>query len=121
MSSRYYERLLTNGIRVFEYQPRFLHAKVLLCDDWLSIGSCNADRWNYRWNLEANQEIRDPELISRTASLFEADFACCREFDNELWRSRSWYRRLRENLSGYVMNLLQWFSSLKRHRRGPGE
>ena len=121
MSSRYYERLLTNGIRVFEYLPRFLHAKVLLCDDWLSIGSCNADRWNYRWNLEANQEIRDPELISRTASLFEADFACCREFDNELWRSRSWYRRLRENLSGYVMNLLQWFSSLKRHRRGPGE
>ena len=119
MSSRYYERLMRNGIRVFEYQPRFLHAKVLLCDDWLSIGSCNADRWNYRWNLEANQELKDPVLIRKMARLFEADFAHCEEFDYELWRRRPWYRKLREDLWGQVVNLLQWFSNLKRHHRGP--
>jgi phosphatidylserine/phosphatidylglycerophosphate/cardiolipin synthase-like enzyme len=121
MSSRYYERLMRNGIRVFEYQPRFLHAKVLLCDDWLSIGSCNADRWNYRWNLEANQEVKDPVLISKMARLFEADFAHCEEFDYELWRRRPWYQKLREDLWGQVVNLLQWFSSLKRHHRGPDD
>lgn len=121
MSSRYYERLMRNRIRIFEYQPRFLHAKVLLCDEWLSIGSCNVDRWTYRWNLEANQELKDPTLIRKMESLFEADFACCEEFDYELWRSRPWYRRLREDWWGWVVNLLQWFSSLKRHRRGPGD
>lgn len=119
MSSRYYERLMKNGIRVFEYQPRFLHAKVLLCDDWLSIGSCNADRWNYRWNLEANQEVKDPLLISKMTRLFEADFAHCEEYDYELWRRRPWHRKLLEDLWGQVVNLLQWFSSLKRHHRGP--
>ncbi len=121
MSTRYYERLLRNGIRVFEYQPRFLHAKVLLCDSWLSIGSCNVDRWNYRWNLEANQEIKDPGLTSRIETMFETDFACCREFDYELWRDRPRAQRLREALWGRVMSLLQWFSNLKRHRRGPGD
>ena len=119
MSRRYYEKMMANGIRVFEYQPRFLHAKVLLCDDWLSIGSCNADRWNYRWNLEANQELKAPELVARMAALFEADFAYCQEFDYLLWRGRPWSRRLREGLWGRVVNLLQWFSSLQRHRRGP--
>jgi phosphatidylserine/phosphatidylglycerophosphate/cardiolipin synthase-like enzyme len=121
ISSRFYERLMRNRIRVFEYQPRFLHTKVLLCDGWLSTGSCNADRWNYRWNLEANQELRDPDLIRKTKALFEADFGYCREFDYELWRGRPWYRKLRENLWGWVESLLQWFSSLKRHRRGPGD
>ena len=119
MSSGYYERLMRNGIRVFEYQPRFLHAKVLLCDEWLSIGSCNADRWNYRWNLEANQELKDPVMIRKMASLFENDFAYCQEFDYELWRGRPWSRRLKEELWRRVVNLLQWFSSMKRHRRGP--
>ena len=121
MSSCYYEKMMGNGIRVFEYQPRFLHAKVLLCDDWLSIGSSNADRWNYRWNLEANQEMKDPELTRAMAALFEADFAYCQEFDYQLWRRRPWSRRLREDLWGRVVNLLQWFSSLKRHRRGPSD
>ncbi len=119
MSSRYYEKMLFNGIRVFEYQPRFLHAKVLLCDNWVSIGSCNADRWNYHWNLEANQELRDPVLITRLQALFEADFAYCREFDYHRWRTRPRRHRLREDLLGQVMKLLQWFSTLKRHRRGP--
>ncbi len=119
MSSRYYESLMRNGIRVFEYQPRFLHAKVLLCDNWVSIGSCNADRWNYHWNLEANQELRDPELIGRMQALFEADFAYCREFDYQLWRARPRLQRLREDLLGQLMRLMQWFSTLKRHRRGP--
>ncbi len=119
MSSRYYEKMLFNGIRVFEYQPRFLHAKVLLCDDWVSIGSCNADRWNYHWNLEANQELKDPELIARMQALFEADFAFCREFDYHQWRTRPRLQRLREDLLGRLMKLVQWFSTLKRHRRGP--
>jgi len=121
MSSRYYEKMMRNGIRVFEYQPRFLHAKVLLCDNWLSIGSCNADRWNYRWNLEANQELKDPDLVSQIVALFEADFEYCQEFDYEQWRGRPRLRRLFEDLLGRVVKLLQWFSSLKRHRHGPEE
>ena len=120
MSSRYYEGMMRNGIRVFEYQPRFLHAKVLLCDNWLSIGSYNADRWNYRWNLEANQELTDPTLTREITELFETDFAFCREFDYHAWRQRPWYHRWWEDVLGRLMNLVQWFSSLKRHRRGPG-
>ena len=66
-SHRYYGRLLKGGLRIFEYRPRFFHAKTVLCDDWASIGSCNFDRWNLQWNLEANQEISDAEMAHAVA------------------------------------------------------
>ena len=96
IGSGYYERLLRDGVRIFEYQPRFIHAKVLLCDRWLSIGSSNADRWNYRWNLEANQELREGPLPEKIQGLFEDNFLHSAEFDYAHWRRRSWWRRMRE-------------------------
>jgi len=54
---RHYGELIAAGVKIFEYQRSFLHAKCYLCDEWISMGSFNLDHWTYRWNLEANQEI----------------------------------------------------------------
>ncbi|MEW6520567.1 MAG: phosphatidylserine/phosphatidylglycerophosphate/cardiolipin synthase family protein [Thermodesulfobacteriota bacterium] len=72
---RFYWRLLLSGVRIFEYQPRFLHYKAVLCDNWVSLGSSNFDRWNLRWNHEANQEILDAEFAGRFAGMFAEDCA----------------------------------------------
>ena len=56
----FYARLLSSGVVIYEYQPSFLHTKLVLCDGWASIGSSNLDRWGVLWNLEANQEIESP-------------------------------------------------------------
>ena len=93
---RYYRRLLNNGVRIFEYQPRFLHAKTVLCDDWVAIGSSNYDRWNLQWNLEATQEIHDQDLAARVEQIFEQDFLHCREYTYEDWCHRNWRLRLME-------------------------
>ncbi len=58
----FYGRLLANGIVIYEYQQRFLHGKLVLCDGWASIGSSNLDRWGALWNLDANQEIDSPDF-----------------------------------------------------------
>ncbi len=98
ISHRLYGRLMKNGVRIFEYQPRFYHAKSVLCDDWAAIGSSNFDRWNLRWNLEANQEIDDPVFAGQVKQMFEQDFSSSVEYTIEKWEQHSWYRRL-----------LQWF------------
>ena len=98
ISHRLYGRLMKNGVRIFEYQPRFMHAKSVLCDDWVAIGSSNFDRWNLRWNLEANQEIKDEVLATQVKEMFEQDFSNSVEYSYEQWRRRSWIKRL-----------LQWF------------
>ena len=92
-SRRYYGRLLRNGVRIYEYLPRFFHTKTVLCDDWITIGSSNHDRWNLQWNLEANQEIEDPRLASTATAMFMNDFANSHEVTSEEWRHRSWRSR----------------------------
>jgi cardiolipin synthase len=110
---RFYARLLRAGARIFEYQPRFLHAKTILCDDWVSIGSSNLDRWNLRWNLEANQEVDDAGFAATVQAMFEEDFRHCVECRHEEWRRRPWYQRLRERFWGRVD---MWLESLGRRK-----
>lgn len=104
---RFYGRLLRHGVRIYEYQPRFLHAKSVLCDDWVSIGSSNLDRWNLRWNLEANQEVDDAGFATQVQAMFERDFADSLEIRYHEWHRRGLRERLREHLWGRVDMLLE--------------
>jgi cardiolipin synthase A/B len=87
--------LLDKGVRIYEYQPRFLHAKLVLCDDWVSIGSCNVDRWNFLWNLDANQEVEDANFSSQIVAMFEQDFLNSEEVLCHEWRTRSFLARIK--------------------------
>lgn len=99
---RYYKQLLHHGVRLYEYQPRFIHAKIILVDDWVSIGSCNLDHWNQRWNLEANQEVLDARFAQRVRGFFEACFPESEEQDLRAWFRPLWYRRLLAYVWGRV-------------------
>lgn len=107
---RYYPRLLRSGVRIFEYQPRFLHLKAVVVDEWVSIGSCNFDHWTLRFNLEANLEAHDPQLTAALEASFVADFAQSREIDLDDWRARPLPMRISQRLWGWldrvVVNLL---------------
>ena len=106
-SRGYYTRLLRQGVRIFEYQPRFLHAKILLCDTWVSIGSSNLDRWNQHWNLDANQEVDDPRFATRIEALFLKNFSQSIEISFQDWVIRSRWQRLREWFWGRFVHLLE--------------
>jgi len=101
-SRRFYAPMLRSGVTIYEYQPAMLHGKVILCDDWVSVGSSNLDRWSLRWNLEANQEIADTRCADEVAALFERDFAASRVISRRHWRERAWLDRLRENIAGAI-------------------
>jgi cardiolipin synthase A/B len=97
---RFYGKMLSSGVRIFEYQPQMLHAKMILCDDWVSVGSSNLDRWSLRWNLEANQEVADARFADSAAGLFERDCGASRAISRRYWRQRAWLDRLRESIAG---------------------
>ncbi len=103
---RFYGKLLRNGVRIFEYQPRVLHGKMTVCDDWVSIGSSNLDRWSFRWNLEANQEIDSPAFAGLAAGIFESDCGESEELDRHRWRRRAALDRLRESIAGALDRVL---------------
>lgn len=102
----YYSKLLKSNIRILEYQPVFMHAKAILCDQWVSIGSSNLDRWNLRWNLDANQEVNDKKFAEEISNWFEHNFAQSLEVDYLAWQQRNWWQRTSEWLSSRLVVLL---------------
>jgi cardiolipin synthase A/B len=110
-SRRYYARLLRSGVRIFEYQPCFIHAKLALCDDWLSLGSTNFDSWNLRWNLDANQEIGNLDFAAQVRHQLERDFAASDELHYDTWLQRPLYLRCLEWING---RLDRWLAGLRR-------
>lgn len=105
---RYYSQLLRNGIRIFEYQPRFIHSKLVICDDWVSIGSSNLDRWNQFWNLDANLAIDDGPFLNEVLGLFEHDLAASEQIEFLNWQQRPWQQRLLERWAGINVHIIQW-------------
>jgi cardiolipin synthase len=106
-SRGYYTRLLRQGVRIFEYQPRFLHAKIQLCDNWVSIGSSNLDRWNQHWNLDANQEVDDSHFATKVEALLTKNFSQSVEIHFQDWVIRPRWQRLREWFWGRCVHLLE--------------
>ncbi|QJQ96785.1 MULTISPECIES: phosphatidylserine/phosphatidylglycerophosphate/cardiolipin synthase family protein [Halomonadaceae] len=107
---RFYGRLLRAGVRIFEFQPSFIHAKFSLADNWCTLGSCNFDHWSLHWNLEANQEVDDARFAKEVAALFERNFAASREILPKEWARRPRLHRLREWLFG---TLDSWLTRLR--------
>lgn len=76
--STLYDRLLRDGIEIWEYMARPVHAKVAVMDDaWATVGSSNLDPFSLSLNLEANLFVRDEsfanDLRSRIKRLLDED------------------------------------------------
>ncbi|WP_022962841.1 phospholipase D-like domain-containing protein [Halopseudomonas pelagia] len=107
---RFYSRLLKAGVRIYEYQPRFLHLKTALVDDWVSLGSCNFDHWTLHWNLEANHQAVDVDLNREVTASFETDFTQSKEWTLAQWRELPWPHRLKIRVWGQINRLVMlWF------------
>lgn len=91
-----YTRLLKNNVHIFEYLPRFTHAKAILCDDWVCLGSSNFDLWNQKFNLELNIEVRSKSLSQQLSQLFEQSFADSVQINPAIWKARPRLQRIKE-------------------------
>lgn len=94
-----YERLLEQGIEVYEYQPAMMHAKAIVIDGMLSVvGSANFDNRSLELNDELNIAVFDRGFARRLMTDFERDVARSKKIDLEEWRSRPLHIRGREKL-----------------------
>jgi cardiolipin synthase A/B len=90
-----YSRLMSGGVQVFEYRPQVLHAKLLVIDDVVYVGSCNLDTRSLRINFELLLRLPDAALAEQARRLIEQDIAYSERIDLVQWRHGSgWWRRL---------------------------
>lgn len=74
-SFTYYPKLREAGVKVWRYQPGFMHQKVLLADNDVAIvGSINLDYRSFMLNFELSAAIQDKNFASDVEAMFLADF-----------------------------------------------
>ncbi|AYC34958.1 cardiolipin synthase [Pseudomonas cavernae] len=79
-SSLYAFEALRAGVRIFRYQPGFLHQKVLLIDaDTSAIGSANLDNRSFRLNFEIMLLTFDSTFSGEVQRMLEEDFSHAHE------------------------------------------
>jgi len=97
VGQRCYGPLLAAGVRIFEYQPTMLHAKVIVADGWANVGSSNLDHRSLGLDDELNVATADPSVVGELARHFLDDLEVSKEFDLARWRQRSLAKRARES------------------------
>ncbi|MCE8021987.1 phosphatidylserine/phosphatidylglycerophosphate/cardiolipin synthase family protein [Halomonas sp. MCCC 1A11036] len=107
---RYYAALLDAGIHIYEYQPRFTHAKFCIIDDWTTVGSCNFDHWSLHWNLEANVEVENSAFADELARLFENHSQESKPTLAHSWQKRPKTQRVRERVAALIS---AWLAGLR--------
>lgn len=67
---------LRAGVRVYRYQPGFLHQKVVLVDDdAAAVGSINLDSRSFRLNFEVGALVVDHAFAAAVAAMLTTDFS----------------------------------------------
>ncbi|MSU45211.1 MAG: hypothetical protein EXS47_01090 [Candidatus Zambryskibacteria bacterium] len=95
-----FEGLLKNGVKIYKYQPRILHAKTAVVDgEWATFGSFNLDSLSFLYNFEANVATHEASVVQEINKHFHEDLAQSEEVTLEAWNKRGWTRRFQEILT----------------------
>ena len=90
-----YDTLLEAGVKIYEYQPTFIHSKVAIVDgQWSIIGSPNLNTRSRRLDEENALAILDRALAAQLERRYAADLARSSAIDLGDWRRRSPLLRL---------------------------
>lgn len=97
---RLYAGLLRARVEIAEYLPRILHAKILLIDDVVYLGSSNLDQRSLHLNYELMLRATHPGLVLRVRAEVQDLLQRSSPVDRREWAaSRSWWERFREFLA----------------------
>lgn len=74
VSMSFFLPLLEAKSRIFEYRKSILHAKTLLVDDWVLIGSSNFNHRSFLFDLEVDVVLKRRKSLKSLERQYEIDF-----------------------------------------------
>ncbi|WP_027966910.1 cardiolipin synthase [Halomonas halocynthiae] len=74
--------MIRAGIKIYRYQPGFMHQKVILIDDEAaSVGTVNLDNRSFRLNFEITAFLPDKDFAATIERMLEKDLAVSRRVE----------------------------------------
>jgi cardiolipin synthase len=95
------------GVKVFLYEPCFMHQKVLLVDDdYGAVGTANFDNRSFRLNFEVTCVVNDEGFCKEVETMLVADFAKSTRLTEKDFADRSFVFRLTTQLTRLLSPVL---------------
>lgn len=102
-----YTRLLLAGVKIYERNPPFMHAKALVIDSSCAlVGTANLDQRSLNLNYETTAIIHGAPFADRMKEIIHEDISRSTEISLSEWSKRSASRRLLENLANLMSPVL---------------
>lgn len=80
----YYQMLLTDGVKIYEYTPGFLHAKCYVCDDEIAVvGTINMDYRSLCLHFECGTYLYKTASVIQIKDDFTETLKKCRKVGQE--------------------------------------
>ncbi|MNP14808.1 Cardiolipin synthase [compost metagenome] len=93
----FYEVLLEAGVKVYEYEPGFIHAKTFVSDDEIAIiGTANLDFRSLHLNFECGTLIYKTGVEDKLKKDFLNTVEDCVQIDLAQWKKRSIFKKMTE-------------------------
>jgi cardiolipin synthase A/B len=78
-TAMFYQSMLQSGMRIFEYTQSILHAKIMILDEWVTVGSSNLDHLSLFSNLEVDVVLNLPSSKTTIQEQFLVDLGHSQE------------------------------------------
>lgn len=107
LAKSYQEELLAGGVKIYEYTPGFVHAKVMVADDNMAvIGSSNLDFRSFYLHYECGVYLYENSEIQKVEEDVERTLKKCQEVLEGDWKQEKWYVQLLGKLLRLVAPLM---------------
>jgi cardiolipin synthase len=99
-----YRRFLKYGVEIYEYQPQVLHAKLIIIDDVVYIGSSNLDQRSLMINYELMIRFESHEMADQAREVFAGTLKHSQQIELEPWRkSRSFWQKVKQRFAYWLL------------------
>ena len=103
LAKTHYRSLLDSGVKIYEFTPGFVHAKVFVADDREGVvGTINLDYRSLYHHFECASYLYGTDCLKDMEEDFQATLTQCRQVSDQTIREEPLGRRL----TGFVMKAL---------------
>lgn len=94
MTRANYEPLIERGVKIYEYTPGFVHAKMFVCDDlYATVGTINLDYRSLYLHFECGCWMYNTPAVLDIRKDFLVTQSKCKQISLEFCRKTPWIRR----------------------------
>ncbi len=106
LSQIYFKTLLRYGVKVHEYRPCMMHAKSLIADDWVTLGSTNMNHRSFYHDFEIDIVLHRPESHQALCKQFLLDRQQCSTITSSGLEMMPWPTKFAARVAHLIRNWL---------------